>query len=226
MLRAVVKTLLVTAIVVVSTVGLYIYHERLGKDYQIQQLQQIVQRLETERRVAKILVTDQKTVDGKTTTTLLFMEYRKDGTSLPPKQFVINGNEAHIDAEVVKFKDEYVQDGDPLRGESIMLFVRIYGADQTPADGFPIDQPGSIPEIYRGIDPQVSQFEQDIWSRFWKLYNDEDARDAIGIRAMNGEGLYGPFDRDHVYTITIRPDGATLNVETLDPIYREAMRHD
>jgi hypothetical protein len=226
MLRAITKTLLFTAIVAIATIGLYTYHYRLGKEYQIQQLQQIVQRLQTERRVAKILVTDQKTVDGKTKTTLLFVEYRKDNTSLPPRQFVIDGNEAHIDAEIVKFKDEYVRDGDPLRGQSIMLFVRIYGANQTPAEGLPIDEPGMIPEIYRGIDPQVSQFEQDLWSRFWTLYNDPAAREAIGIRAMHGEGLYGPFDRDHVYTITIRPDGATLNVDTLDPIYREALRHD
>jgi len=230
MLRTLYKTVFMLLLVVGGSLGLLLYHHHLSAEYTIEQLQaqkeeleQIVQRLQTERRVAKILVTDQKTIDGKLQTTLLFVEYRRDGSALPARQFVIPGNEAHIDAEIVKFKDQYVKAGDPLRGQSILLFVRIYGATQTPAEGQPIDAPGSIPEIYRGADPQVSQFEQDIWSRFWNLYSDNEARDALGIRAMHGEGLYGPFDRQHLYTITVRPDGATMNVDPLEPIYRAAL---
>jgi hypothetical protein len=169
------------------------------------------------------LVTYKKTVTGKLKTTLLFVEYRRDGSALPARQFIIPGNEAHIDTEVVKFKDQYVEQGDPLRGQTILLFVRIYGASQPPEQGQSIDTPGTIPEIYRGADPRVSEFEQGIWSQFWTLYRDDEARDALGIRAMHGEGLYGPFDRNHLYTITVRPDGATMNVEPLDPIYRAAM---
>jgi hypothetical protein len=230
-LRAFGKTFMLTVLVVGGAVGLYEYHQHLGSEYEIEQLQaqkreleDIVQRLQTDRRVARILVTDQNASSGKLQTTLLFVEYRRDGSALPPRQFIIDGAEAHIDAEVVKFKDEYVKEGDPLRGQAIMLFTRIYGADQAPNAGQPIDTPGAIPEIYRGIDPKISNFEQDLWARFWTLYNDKDARDAIGIRAMQGEGLFGPFDRDHVYTITVRPDGATMNVDPIDPIYRAAMQ--
>jgi len=232
MLRALGRNLLLLALILAGSVALYLHHRRTSTEFQIEQLQQekqqlaqIVQRLQTERRVARILVTDQKTVGGQLQTTLLFVEYRRDGSALPPRQFTIAGNEAHFDAQVIKFKDQYVQAGDPLRGQSIMLFLRVYGADQSPSQGALIDVPGTIPDIYRGTDPRVAQFEQDLWNRFWTLYNDKDARDAIGIRAMQGEGLYGPFDRDHVYTITVRPDGATMNVDPIDPIYREAMKH-
>ncbi len=230
MVRALSRTIVLLVLILGGSAGLLFYHHHLSQEYQIEQLEaqkqeleDIIGRLQTDRRVAKILVTDQKTVNGQLQTTLLFEEYRRDGSSLPARQFIIPGNEAHIDAEVVKFKDEYVKEGDPLRGQSILLFVRIYGATQSPSQGQPIDTPGTIPEIYRGSDPRVSDFEQGIWSQFWTLFNDDQARDALGIRAMHGEGLYGPFDRQHLYTITVRPDGATLSVEPLDPIIRAAM---
>jgi hypothetical protein len=230
MVRALTKTVFMLLLIIGGSAGLLYYHHQLSEEYQIEQLQaqkdqleQIVSRLQTERRVAKILVTDQKIVNGAEQTTLLFVEYRRDGSALAPRQFVIPGDEAHIDAEVVKFKDEYVKEGDPLRGQSILLFVRIYGASQAPDQGQPIDTPGTIPEIYRGTDPHITDFEEGIWSQFWTLYRDQEARESLGIRAMHGEGLYGPFDRQHLYTITVRPDGATMNVEPLDPIYRAAM---
>jgi len=190
------------------------------------QLQQIIGRIQTDRRVAKILVTDQKTdAAGELQTTLLFVEYRRDGSALPAKKFTVVGDEVHIDGQIVKFNDEYVQKGDPLRGQSILLFTRLYGAHQAPADGFAIDAPGSIPEIYKGQSDAVSSFEQDLWKNFWSLYNDRAAREARGIRGLNGEGLYGMFDKDHLYTITVRADGdGTVEEEPIDPVYRAAMQ--
>jgi hypothetical protein len=230
-LRYLGKTVFLATLIVAGVLVLYIYNEHGSSEFKVAQLQQqkiqleqIVQRFQTERRVAKIVVTDQKMVDGQMKTSLLFVEYRHDGSTLPPREFTIAGNEAHFDAQIIKFKDQYTRDGDPLRGQSIMLFTRIYGANQPPADGFPIDEPGKIPEIYRGADPKVSEFEQDLWTNFWKLYNDRDAREARGIRGMHGEGLFGQFDPDHVYNITLRADGGTLNEEPIDPIYREAIR--
>jgi hypothetical protein len=228
MLRALAKTLFLASLVVVGSAGLFFYYIHNTAQRQLEQLEaknaeleQIRTRLETDRRVARIIVTDQKTIDGKLKTTLLFVEYGRDGSALPAREFTIDGTEAHFDAEVIKFKDQYVEEGDPLRGQSIMLFVRVYGADQAPNAGFPIDAPGDIPEIYRGVDPQVSSYEQDLWNNFWKLYNDRDAREARGIRGLNGEGLYGQFLPGYQYTITLRADGdGTITEEPLDPLYR------
>ena len=233
MLRALAKTIFLALLMLAGSAGLFFYYVHNTAQRQIEQLQQknqeleqIRTRLETDRRVARILVTDQKTIAGKMTTTLLFVEYTRSGDALPAKQFTIDGNEAHFDAEVIKFKDQFIEQNDPLRGQSIMLFVRVYGADQAPSVGFPIDQPGEIPEIYRGVDPQVSSFELDLWNNFWKLFNDRDARDARGIRGMNGEGLYGQFLPGYAYTITLRSDGdGTITEEPLDPMYRAALQH-
>lgn len=232
MVRALAKTLFLAVLVVGGSLTLFFYYVHNTAQRQVEELQekndqlkQIINRIETDRRVARILVTDQKTVDGQLKTTLLFVEYTRDGVAMPARQFTIDGNEAHFDAEVIKFKDKYVEPGDPLKGQSIMLFVRVYGADQAPDAGFPIDAPGTIPDVYRGSDPHVSEFEQGLWNKFWDLYNNRDARETLGIRGLNGEGLYGQFLPGHVYTITLRSDGdGTITEEPLDPLMTKALQ--
>jgi len=194
--------------------------QNLALQEQIRQKERAIERLTAQRRIARIRVLDQRVVDGKLQTTLKFVEYRKDGSELTPREFTIEGDEVHFDAEIVKFRDEYVEQGDPLRGQSIILMLRVYGAFQAPANGFPIDSPGDIPEIYRGADAGTSRFEQNIWDHFWQLFNDKDARDAQGIRSLHGEGLWGKLQLGHVYTIDLRPDGGMIHEEAEDPLYR------
>jgi hypothetical protein len=232
MVRALARTFTLVLLLAAGSACLFFYYNHNTAQRQIEQLQQknqelqqIRTRLETDRRVARIVVTDQKTVGSQLRTTLLFVETARNGSDLPARQFTINGDEAHFDAQIIKFKDQYIESADPLRGQSIILFVRVYGADQAPSAGFPIDEPGKIPEIYRGADPQVSAFEQDLWNNFWRLYNDRNARDARGIRGLNGEGLYGQFLPGHLYTITLRADGdGTISEEPLDPMYKAVLQ--
>ena len=56
-----------------------------------------------------MLVTDQKTVNGIPRTTLLFVEYGKNHSPLPPRIFTIAGNEVHLDAMVIKFERDFVK---------------------------------------------------------------------------------------------------------------------
>src|SRR5688500_19888587 len=51
----------------------------------------------------------------------------------------------------------------PLRGHSVALFTKIYGDKQSPAEAQRIDEPGTIPSVYRGADPRVSKFELELW---------------------------------------------------------------
>src|SRR5438874_8954763 len=98
---------------------------------------------------------------GAMMTTLLVAEYTKNGQSLPPSSFKIEGKLAQVDALVIKFKHESIKENDALRGKSIALFTRIYGDKQPPNTAEPIDIPGSIPDIYRDADPRVIEFEQE-----------------------------------------------------------------
>jgi hypothetical protein len=171
------------------------------------------------------MVTDVSTVDGVPKTELLFVEYTKDGRELPAKRFTIEGNKAHIDAMVIKFDRDFVKQNDPLRGHSIVLFHRIFGDQQKPAEGFRIDEPGVVPAIYQDADPQVTAFEKDLWDKFWQLTTDAKLRQEKGVRVANPESVWGPFLPDMLYTVTLEAAGGlNLTAEPLKGIYKEAMK--
>jgi hypothetical protein len=188
-------------------------------------LQDVVQRLSDERRVADVVVTDQRLVDGVPHTSLLFVEYAKDGEPLPAKSFEVVGKQAHVDALVIKFDRHFVGEGDPLRGHSVALFQKLYGDHENPVDAKRIDEPGRIPDVYRGADPRVSEYEQDLWRNFWRLADDAQYRAEKGVRVANGQGVWGPFEPDKIYTITLESGGG-LNIqsEPLKGIYREVIK--
>ena len=238
------KLTLLAGLVTGGTAGVYYYQRHQSTAWQIQkleqerdklqtqkrQLQTVVERLSDEKRVAEILVRDQKKIDGKLITTLLFVEYAKDGSALPPKTFTIDGNTAHIDAMVIKFDRDFVAQNDPLRGHSIALFHRLFGETQSPETGFPIDIPGKVPDIYRGnadTSAKLAAFESDLWQNFWRLAEDKEYRTAKGIRVANGQGIWGPFSPDKLYTLVLDADGGlNLTSEPLKGIYREAMKQN
>jgi hypothetical protein len=234
MLRPLGKIFGLTFCLLAASVGVVYYQHAVSTEKKIEklqdekrQLEQVVTRLETEKRVADVLVSRQEKnpATGVLETTLLFVEYDKNGKTLPAKSFTIQGNTAHIDAMVIKFDHEYVAKNDALRGHSIALFTKIYGDHQAPSDAMMIDAPGKIPDIYQGADPVVSDFEQRLWRDFWRLYDDEGYREKQGVRALGGHGVWGPFQPDRLYTITIESDGG-LNMasEPLRGIVREAMK--
>jgi len=233
MLRTIAKLLFLVLLVVAGVAGL-MFQRRDTTVAQLsdarqknEQLKQVVQRLEAERRVADVIVTGQKAEGGVQMTTLLFVEYARDGSTLPARRFTIDGNVAHVDAVVVKFDRDFVQDNDPLRGHSLALFTRLYGENQPPEKGFLIDTPGEIPDVYRSPDPYASDFERELWSNFWKLADDEAYRKSRGVRVAQGEGVWVPFHPDKLYTLTLDSDGG-LNITSspLKGIYREALKRE
>ena len=232
MLRTTAKLLGLFVLVIAGSSGIIAYHNHFAAERKVEQLQeekkqlqQIVKRLGEEKRVAEVLVTEQATVDGELHTTLILVEYAKDGSPLPPKSFSFVGKMAHIDAMVIKFDRGFVEENDALRGHSIALFTKIYGDKQSPAEASHIDEPGTIPTVYRGADPRVSKFETELWQNFWKLAEDPAFRQQHGVRVANGQGLWGPFESDKIYTITIESDGGlNMTNEPLKGIYREALK--
>jgi hypothetical protein len=232
MARTTLKLVLLCAMVLAGAFGLYKYEQRSSVQVQLdeqkrktKQLEEVVAHLQAERRVADVIVTEQRETDGVLRTTLLFVEYAKDGSPLPAKRFTIDGKQAHIDAMVVKFDGRYVRDRDPLRGQSVALFTRLFGDRQSPEQAHRIDDPAQIPAVYRGADPRVTEFEQDLWRDFWRLADDRAYRESMGVRVAQGEGLWGPFEPGKLYTITLETDGGlNLTSEPLKGIYSEALK--
>jgi hypothetical protein len=232
MLRNLAKILWLSTLIVGGGVGIWIYQDHYSTARQVakleaqkKQLEDMIGRLSAEKRVADIVVTDQKASEGVLNTELLFVEYTHTGSALPARSFTIKGKWVHIDAMVIKFDRELVKQNDPLRGHSIALFTRMYGDHQSPADAFMIDEPGKIPAIYQSPDSSANSFEQTLWNDFWKLAADENYRKSRGVRVAQGEGVWGPFDPGRLYTITLQADGGlNLTSEPLKGIYLEAMK--
>jgi hypothetical protein len=185
----------------------------------------VILRLTSERRVADVIVTDQHAVGDTLSTSIIFVEYGRDGSSLPARHFTLMGKMVHLDAMVVKFDGKFVADNDQLRGHSVALFTRVYGDDTAPVQGAIIDEPGKVPEPYRAANGTVSPFEQQLWQNFWRLADDDSYRNSMGVRVAQGEGVWRPFEPGKLYTITLEAAGG-LNIasEPLKQIYLEALR--
>jgi hypothetical protein len=232
MARSAFKLVLLSVMVIAGAFGLYRYERHSTLAVQLEQekqktkqLEDIVGHLQGERRVADVIVTDQKEVNGTLQTTLLFVEYAKDGSALPAKRFTFEGKQAHIDAMVVKFQGKYVEGRDPLRGRSVALFTRLFGDKQTPEQAHRIDDPGHIPAVYQGADPQISAFEQELWKDFWRLADDPAYRQSMGVRVAQGESAWRPFEPGKLYTVSIENDGGVnITSEPLKGIYSEALK--
>jgi hypothetical protein len=231
MLRNIVKTLLALGLLASGAAALLFYHDHTATTRHIEklqeqkeQLQQIVKHLESEKRVADVLVKKKELIDGVPRLTLLFVEYDKKNQPLPARTFTVTGEQVHFDALVIKFDRGFTEQNDPLRGHSIALFTRVYGEHESPNAAAKIDEPNSVPLIYQSADPRVTQFETSLWRDFWKLADDSAYRAKFGVRVATGQGVFGPLVPERLYTLTLESTGGlNLTSEPMKGIYREAL---
>ncbi len=232
MFKALAKLVTLAVFTLIGVVGLLFYRhvssaESTINDLKISNLEKdaIIGRLEFERRIADFVVSDQSVVDGKRHTTLLMVEYDKAGNALPPRSFNVIGNKVHVDAYVVKFNPDDVRRDDKLRGKALLLFEKIYGDAQAPADGARIDPPADAPEIYRDTNPRLSSFEQKLWADFWRLVTDETYRKEFGVNVAYGSGVFFPAETGKRYTLTLAANGnVTAYNEPLPEIFSRLLK--
>lgn len=180
-----------------------------AKTLEIQRLDTALRLLKIDHRVAEIdVVSQQGSEETKDlTTTFRFVELDKAGKPVDkPRVFTIQGNILYVDALVVKFSDEAVEVADPLRATSVCLFRRLFGEHQPPDAGFSLDPVGDQPAAYRaGREP--SDFEREIWSRFWHYANHPEEASKKGIRAAHGEAPYQKLVPGKRYKVLLRSSG-------------------
>src|SRR4051794_24137208 len=231
MLRATYRIAVLAVLVAAGSWGYWYFHnaqspavriERLEREKQ--ELKEIVQRLSEERRVAELIVVDQRPTAAGIETTLLFVEQARDGSSLPPKSFTVKGDEVWVAGLSIRFEQGWLEKNDPLRGRGIFLFTKMFGQNQTPAQGLAIDEPGKIPDVYRG-DPKevarVSEFEKDLWGNFWRLVDEKNLRAERGVATAGGKAVYFKAAPERLYHITLDASGnPSLDWQPMPPIYR------
>jgi hypothetical protein len=215
-LGAVAMMLLLGALV---AAGLFLYENATEKDRQIAEQKRVIAALELrlDRSWAEELVADVRvdaiTKDpdgGQPEMTLTFAQYAP-GTETPSlrRTMTLPGEEFYIDALVVEFQRKLVEEGDGLRGKSLLFFRRAFGNRQKPIDGVPLYRQGGamgvsedIPDGLR-VDPEPSEYERQVWTRFWTYANDPGRAAEAGIRVAQGEAIHTRAVRGQVYKVTL-----------------------
>ncbi|MCZ7644111.1 MAG: hypothetical protein M5U26_02335 [Planctomycetota bacterium] len=180
------------------------------------ELEAFVARLKFSERRAQIVVLDQrKEESGAVWSKFRFTEI--DGAGNPVKEsleFDVPGEEVYFDALAIKFEDAFVEQGDALKGKSLLLFRRVFTNKLKPDDGYPLDPRGMAPEIYAAQEAPTD-LEKELWRRFWEIAEQPELAREKGVRAIHGEAVYAKLKRDGVYLIELRSTGElTLTIPT------------
>jgi len=167
-----------------------------------------VDRLTAEDRVAEVEVVAQTRDDeGVLVSTLEFTEYDREGKPLPPRTLEARGQELFVDALVIKFLDETVKQGDPLRGKSLHLFRRVYGDAQQPRHGEELSaMTDGVPDLYR-VSKEPSAFERRLWGLFWTWMKDPEQAKLDGVRVPQIDVAGVRPEPNAKYKITLERDG-------------------
>lgn len=193
------------------------------KRLEIQRLSTALKLMKVDQRLARITVLSQKG-SAKTddlSTQFSFVELDQEGNPLgEPRIFNVEGDLAYIDSWVIKFGDKYVEQGDDLRSASICLFRRVFGEKQLPAEGFLLDEEGRQPTVYR-TGGKMSDFEKDLWSRFWDYANDSELAKEKGVRAAHGEAPSIQLRPGKSYRIELRASGGMSVVPDEGPAVQQ-----
>lgn len=179
------------------------------KRKEIQQLAMALKLMKVDQRLARITTLSQSgsAETGDLSTRFSFVELNREGKPLGEARiFSVEGDLVYIDAWVIKFNDEYVEKGDSLRSTSIYVFRRMFGEKQPPTQGFVLDKEGSAPSVYRMGD-QESEFEKELWARFWDYANDAKLASEKGVRAAHGEAPSIQLRPGKSYRVELRASG-------------------
>ncbi len=187
-----------------------------AKRKEIEKLQARLQLLKVDTRLARLDVLSLVPgAEGQPPIAKIsFTELSPSGDALSAgKEFEFNSDLIYVDNWIVQFDDKFVEAADIDKGTSLCLFRRIFSDQQKPNDGFSLDEIGMRPQAYsRG--GELSEFEKEIWSKFWDFANDKTKAEAMGIRAANGEAVSVKIRPNMSYMLQLRASGG-LSIEPI-----------
>lgn len=234
-------TLMVLLLVAAGAAGTYLaehlYLRPMREQKQlIANLELLVERLTRDQRVAEVVVLEQGGEPLKTKFRWVEVDEKDPRKRIGgPKEFTVEGDVAYFDSLVIKFEEGYKplnelplkqkDIAEKLANKSLIVFRRVFGEKQQPADGFPLDSPGDAPTPYKASKPFAlfeQNFEQKLWNEFWQLANNPDLAKDRGVRAAHGQAVYTQLKPGFVYVIERRLTGElTIRPETLRPVQQQ-----
>lgn len=187
-------------VLVIAGLGFIVYRNRV--------LAVVIRRLCAESRRAEVIVTDRDTQGDRVRTTLKFLEYDSSGRPLAPRYFTFYGDLIQFQALVIRFNDNLVMAGVPLKGRSVAFFTKIFilGDGKVETQLFEINKSYEIPSGYR-TGPHQAFFERLLWRRFWEYALDNDTARRAGVKNAQLEAPGTRFLPGRLYTVKIEHDG-------------------
>lgn len=216
LLKAITTTLTLGVLIFVAGsifYGTQTVHELLGNN---QKLKKAIATLTHEDQIGFAKVLKQEERDGTLFTTLKFVATARDDmlTTVLEKEYEIEGDIVHFDTLIVTFSDQAVMDG---TSRSLYLWRRIYGENRPPAEGYPIETPGTHPERYAKLLHELKLTDQHLfWEAIWNLANEPKALQDYGIKAIYGNTVYNRLRPGLIYVFKIGTDGQIYPETVLD----------
>ena len=175
-----------------------------------QRLETSMKLLKVDRRAANVTVLEKGTDDqGNPFMEVSFTEVDENDNPIGTiRNYRLKGEKLYIDGWIATFDDKYVEEADELRAASLFVFKSIYGDAEMPRDAQRLDvesHDNSPPGIYK--DDRKREFEQRIWGDFWKVCNDAQLQDELGIRYSQGQTSYVKPLEGKTYRVNIRASG-------------------
>ena len=215
------KNLWLTGVLLLLTgggvVGYNFIQEQLNK---VEILKKVIGRPEADSRVAEILVTgvNYHEEDGKTYTTIKFLEYDAAGKPMEPRYFEFSGNIIQFQSLVIRFDDIHIRNGDLLKGKSAYLFLKVFMLNGKETQEYEITKFHAVPSGYKveGLD---NEYEAELWREFWDHALNPAVRENEGIKNAQIEAPGTMFVPGVLYTIRIEHDGGLrIDAKPLSPI--------
>jgi hypothetical protein len=143
-----------------------------------------------------------------------FTEMTPEGVPLSqPRKFRMKGTMMYVDSWVIKFEDKYVEQADELRGGSLCVFKGLWGDKDDLDSRHTLDDVESDINTAYGALNARTELEKRIWDDFWKIANEPELQQDLGIRANHGQINYLQVEPGMIYEINLRAsDGMTIKV--------------
>ncbi len=179
---------------------------------EVQRQRMALKFLKLDRRLARIEVLDQQENPenpSQLLTKVRFTELGPRGEHLTkPLEAEIRGDFLFIQAQVISFQDEFVEQGDELRGRAICRFLGMFGNQQSADSGISLKRLPQSPG-------EMTDFEKKLWTDFWDLANDAATAKNQGVRVATGSAPFTKVKPGASYRVEIRATGQlTIQPET------------
>lgn len=181
-----------------------------------EKLKKAITTITHEDQIGFAKVVKQETRGGKLYTTVRFVETARGDmlNKVLQREYEIEGDIVHFDALVVTFDDQAVMDG---KARSLYLWRRVYGENMSPAEGYDIESPDTIPARYSELLHELKLPDQKMfWTAIWDLANNPEALRDQGIKAIYGNVVYKRLRPGLIYVFKIGNDGQVYPETVLD----------